>query len=109
MEEMGDAARVFLVFNDERERIDNELIEAWLAILNTLLIFVSVTLLLKTSIRLAAPTEDAYRLVYSPRSSPHLSPKVHNRYNRILQSFRHRFLLRSQPFSVRQRSVRMSI
>lgn len=41
MEEMSEAARVFLVFNDERERIDNELIEGWLAILNTLLIFVS--------------------------------------------------------------------
>lgn len=41
MEEMGDFARIFLTFNDERERIDAELIEGWLAILNTLLIFVS--------------------------------------------------------------------
>ena len=44
MEEMGEYARIFLTFNDERERIDAELIEGWLAILNTLLIFVSILL-----------------------------------------------------------------
>lgn len=42
MEEMGDHACVFLTSNDETDRIDAELIENWLAILNTLLIFVSL-------------------------------------------------------------------
>ena len=41
MEELSDGARAFLVANDESERIDNELVNGWLAALDTLFIFVS--------------------------------------------------------------------
>lgn len=41
MYEMGDNARVFCVYNDEKDKVDNEMVQGWLAILNTLLIFVS--------------------------------------------------------------------
>jgi hypothetical protein len=41
MEEMGDNARVWRVFNDEADRIDAERVDGWRSTLDTLLIFVS--------------------------------------------------------------------
>jgi len=39
MEEMSDGARVWRVYNDEAERVDAEMVEAWRSTLDTLLIF----------------------------------------------------------------------
>jgi hypothetical protein len=41
MEEMGDNARVWHVYNDEADRIDAEMVDGWRSTLDTLLIFVS--------------------------------------------------------------------
>ena len=56
MEEMGDDARVFRVYNNESEVIDNEQVEGWLSILNTLLIFVSKFQLSNVTYNLNAST-----------------------------------------------------
>jgi hypothetical protein len=43
MEEMGENARVWRVYNDEADRTDMEMVDGWKGTLDTLLIFVSVT------------------------------------------------------------------
>lgn len=42
MEEMGENAKIFKAYSDENERVDNELVNGWLNMLDTLLIFVSI-------------------------------------------------------------------
>lgn len=42
LKELGNDAKVFNVYNDESDRYDYELVEGWIATLDTLLIFVSL-------------------------------------------------------------------
>jgi hypothetical protein len=46
MEEMGDHARVWRVYNDEADRIDEDMVTGWKGTLDTLLIFVGIILTL---------------------------------------------------------------
>jgi len=41
MEELGENARVWKVYNDEADRMDTEAVDKWQSTLDTLLIFVS--------------------------------------------------------------------
>lgn len=79
MKEMDNNAKAFLVYNDETERIDNEMVDGWLNTLDTLLIFVNRFLHICEMIIYS----NELRLVSSLPLLLPSSLKQHKHYNRI--------------------------
>ena len=81
MEEMGDHARVWRVYNDEADKLDEDMVTGWKSTLDTLLIFVRI---LAHCLKYRAERRVA-RLVYSLPSSPHLSPRPYRVFSLTLR------------------------
>lgn len=84
MKEMDNNAKVFLVYYDEANRIDSELVDGWLNTLDTLLLFVR-----SSTSALCFTNTMMFRPVSSPQSSSLSSLRQPNHYNRILPRSRH--------------------